>query len=529
MERPTNSTTLHERFNLTIGELGAERSKNSHEYKYRVRHSRISLQETLEEVDEQTWYSTYRSTTTLLVLAHAFYLKHLLGVGKQPRRRHSRSRQTALVNYHKVVRRKQFHLLLGAVFSHTPPNTETNTNTLRPGTSIPRGLLNVPPGNQSEEQSTGIGTTRTAGQPSRWRSTTFTPTALMSVQTRLRALFHAANLETGTTIRGLTLLFYCAHCLWACRALEVIYPGTAYVRVLWTLTWTAFVVDLAFTRMALGIVREMNFGTSSPLAMGASLLTSHNNNDNNRGRTAIASKVEQTLTRRSVGGLTATTAAVLFLFQDHFDAPIPVLPFLSTKGPVLGTAFVSWLLVIAILSRLSQSTHPVMGVACGTISGLLWVSGWTFWLAEPYWCRGTLLLYFGVCLLSLKVRYHRFIPCVDYAPWDVRGDLVMDRDDTADAPIRIDPEHDDSSSQSRSSHGDRDDEDDEEHDAMELAPLGRQQLMQRRISSSSINFLTEMIQSGEDLEDHAEAAPLLPAVAASMTMRSRRAPGSTRT
>jgi hypothetical protein len=281
--------------------------------------------------------------------------------------------------------------------------------------------------------------------------------------------------------------------------------------------------------MALTIVQDMNFATSTPFVMGGALWTSIGDSNDRNTTSSIASRVERTLTHRTMGGLTATTAAVLFLFQHHFDAPIPILPFVSTKGPVLGAPVVSWIVVIAILLRLSQSTHPVMGVACGTISGLFWTSGWTFWLAEPYWCYGGLSLYLGMCMLSLKIHTQIYFPCIEYAPWNANGDLVLGREsDQGETAMGINQENaDDSSHTPSSSQGGSDDEDDE--DTMELGAITRQEQPQRRRSSSSINYITETSLLDIDPEGDTEQIPLLPAASASMTMRSRRPPSNVRT
>ena len=517
----------HEGVNLTFGGTteglyGPEFTANSAHTKRirKLRYSKRAFYEELEGVDEQAWYATYGSTTALLSLVHAFYLRRVWGTGKGPRRRHSRSRsrQTAMASYHEVVHRKQFHLLIGAILNHHPnPEPSTSSTRSRPPERI---RSDVPAGNHSEELASS-----TSSDPfSLLQWSTLLSEPLHSSPTSWLTFLNSGLFRTGNVLHGLPLLFYCSHCLWACRALEVIYCDAHYARVLWTLTLTAFFVDFAVTRMALGVIREMNFATSAPFAMGVSLWTSGDNDNNGDSSTTIASRVERILTHRNIGSLTATTAAVLFLFQDKFDAPIPVLPFLSTKGPILGTPVVSWIMVVAVLMRLSQSTHPVMGVACGTVSGVLWVSGWTFWLAEPYWSCGMLMICLVLCVLSLKLNGNIYLPCIDYSPWNRDGYFVHRQEELIETLMRSYQANDDSSSHTQSSRGDHDEEDVEE-DAIEFGILSRRQQSDRPFSGSSATFLTGRSERHHDVEADAENAPSVPA---SMTMRSRRAPGSGR-
>ena len=506
---------VQDRFKLTFG--GTTPMSQGPEFTG-IKHSKTSIREALEGVDEQAWYATYGSTMALLSLVHACYLIHM-AVGKHTRRRHrhSRSRSTTVVNYHKVVHRKQFHLLIGAVLNHHP-NPEANTSYSSTRSSVlERSRLDVPAGNHREEPTPNTSSDLVSAR----QGLTFLSLPLPSTPSSWLTFFNNGPFRTGNILQGLPLLFYCAHCLWACRALEVIYRDADYTRVLWTLTWTAFFLDFAFTRMALGVVRELNFATSAPFVMDDS--PRDDAVDSGARSTTIASRVHRTLMHRSIGSLTATTAAVLFLFQDHFDAPIPILPFLSIKGPILGTPVVSWIMVITILLRLSHSTHPVMGVACGTVSGLFWVSGWTFWLAERYWSCGMLMLYLGLCVLSLKLHGKVYLPCVDYIPWNRDGHLVLRREEGGETLMGMNQGTDDSSIHSEASLGAYDAEDEEE-DAIELAISSRRPQTDRPSSSSTTTSLTGRSEQHRNVESDSEHAPLPSAVSASLSMRSRRVP-----
>lgn len=491
---------LHERFNLTIGynrqpqkgDLEPLRLTHAQKVK-RLHRSGVSIQELLQGVDEDAWYATYGSTTALIFLAHLLYFKQLWGIGKPSRtRRVSSSRQAVLVSYHKLVRRKRFYLFITAIFSH-PPSFARRTASTDVATRNVQGNdngfqqnnhLQLPTGNQTIESSS------------------------MHVSLyfeRFRTALKSSPFGPGNLLSGLPLLFYCCHCLWACRALEVLHPGLDYVRMLWTLTWTAFALDLAFTRVALGIFTSMNFAASSPFAVGASLWMPEDQTS------PVASRVTRFFTHRTMGSLTATTTATLFVFVDSFNAPLPVLPLCSTKWPV-----VSWILVTLILLYLSQSTHPLMGVACGGMAGLYWVNGWTSWLSEPYWFYGVLLLYLGLHLLSLKTHQQLYLPCIEYTPWNARGEPIFwDGEGQAITPgsRRDDDEY--SSSDESDGHGDPQEEEDMEMPATN-SPLTRQ----RHIHSSGVHSrIRRQDANSTDVTEDPTAA-LLPA--APSAVRSRR-------
>jgi hypothetical protein len=516
---------MYERFNVTIGAsttLHGPGFNTSH--RNRFGHTKTALHETLPVVDEQAWYATYGSTTALISLVHAFYMRRLWGFGKNPRGRHSRTTQNTMVNYHTVVRRKRLHLLIGAMLNHHP-NIQRSTSVIHEGVSE-SNRVHVPAENHAETQ-----ISRTVSGPiSRLQQLATLPYFhVLFLHSTEQISFLFGPFRPGKILHGLPGLFYCAHCLWACRALEVLYHGTHYARVLWTLTWTAFALDFALTHMALTILREINFATSAPFVIGASRLISNDGGDNNnRNSTTAASRVEQTLTHRSMGGVTVTTAAVLSLFQDHFDAPIPILPFLSCNGPILEIPVVSWIIALTILFRLSHSTHPVMGVVCGTVSGLLWVSGWTLWLAEPYWCSGTLILCLLLCLLSLKIHGKIYLPCIDFVPWNNRGDWVFGSDANGEISMRINQENDDVSRHTDSSDDERVEES-EDDDDIELPTSNRRQQARRRVSRGSIDLVVETSNEDIDAEGDAEQVPLLPVASASMTRRPRRGPGNSPT
>jgi len=516
----TNVVDSHSRFtvNATNGTPTAlyNPKLNISTHRDRFHHLKMTSYETQAVVDEQAWYVTYGSTTALLSLVHAFYLRRLWCVGWNQRRRRSRSQTTTqhtLVNYHKVVRRKRFYLLICAVINHHPSVVHRSTIS-SDHSALHRNQADVPIADQSETHMTSTSSERLSILQ---QSATFLRRKLLFLQSRWQSSLIVRQFRPGNVLHGLTGLFYCAHCLWACRALEVIYHGTKYARVLWTLTWTAFALDFALTYLALTILREINFASSAPLLMVIPLWDS-NDNSRRESSSTVASRVERTLTHRSVGGLTATTTAVLCLFYDHFDTPVPIFPLFSNKGAILEFPPVSVLIILIILLRLSHSTHPVMGVACGAISGMFWLSRWTPWLAEPFWCYGILIFFLFSCLLSLSAHCKIYLPCVDYTPWNTRGNVVSGVDE-GEVSTGMNGTSDEASDDSQSGDSIYIEEG-EDNDSIELPLSNRPRHTHPRISTRSI------YHSGDtDVDADTGQAALISVASISMTRRPRRGTG----
>lgn len=325
--------------------------------------------ETLSQHTERPWFRIYLSTTTLILVVHVIYLYQLLRIT---------SRKTIVTSYATLIRKKKFFKAIIALLSHAP------TRIRSPGLS---GQSN-----------------------SRERNSIMQP---------ILEWYHSSIFFNGRRLSGFPLLFYNAFILWNCRALEPMF-GESYWRLLWGVTFVALGLDLWFTKLILTIVRDMQYGVSSPFSMGASLV----------GRTELGSssrvveRVERILSRRTIGSLTMTSAAVLAIFQDSFPyVPIPVLPLLGSSLPFVSIPSLSYAMCLSILFFLSRSIHPVTGVICGTLSGMLWSSKVTSFFVEPYWSNGTIFVCCFMCVISLKASGSTFWPCVQVG-WDHHGHMV---------------------------------------------------------------------------------------------------------
>ena len=353
----------------------------------------------------------------------------------------------------------------------------------------------------------------------------------------------SSSFTNGRHLSGLPLLFYNAHILWSCRALEMELEETTpwgYARLLLGLTMVGVATELYVTHYLLQVLEYRNHATSTPIMIA---MTSRNRRRRRRRRsrqqsTILAQHHDQVLTHRTMGSLTLTTCALLLVFRYRFPhAALQVLPLLSsTRIPLLDDPGFSYLLSTSLLAVLSFGTHPVTAILCGTFSGWLWGVGITSFICqEGYWASGMLAMYGVMCLLSLKVSGSRWIPCIDSVGWDSRGNIILEE---PAVPLEFrNPEHD--------GHGGLDDESDEDDDESTIHSLEDQDATTAHEDDLELGLLTgrrthsddslhhwlpvmgdmddDDNDNGDDNDndnDNDERRPMLPA--STTTMRSRR-------
>ena len=103
--------------------------------------------------------------------------------------------------------------------------------------------------------------------------------------------------------------------------------------------------------------------------------------------------------------------------------PLPIIPFIPTASiPILSIPSLSYAINLGTLFYLSQPIHPVASVIFGTLSGMLWNSNITTFLAEPYWSNGVILMYIAFSVFSLKASDSPLVPFFDFVSWgDIQG------------------------------------------------------------------------------------------------------------
>eukprot|EP00980_Cylindrotheca_fusiformis_P006152 scaffold1319_cov126-Cylindrotheca_fusiformis.AAC.41 len=233
--------------------------------------------------------------------------------------------------------------------------------------------------------------------------------------------------------------------------------------------------------------------------------------------------IERVLCANLLFSLTLVTSAVLAVFQNSFPfIPLPVIPFVSSQIPILSIPSFSYALCLGILSLLSHSVHPFMGIFCGTISGMLWASNITSFLIEPYWSNGALVFYALLCALSLKSSGSSFVPCIDLAPWDSSGRMIhaQEQEEESASPTAGDlSNHSDSSTHSTSEEGAQDglplfsNLEDDHH----RSPIGRMSSLENDLESDTNEYYPLTTRNGSSTADASNTN-------STATMRSRRAP-----
>eukprot|EP00980_Cylindrotheca_fusiformis_P006151 scaffold1319_cov126-Cylindrotheca_fusiformis.AAC.40 len=207
---------------------------------------------TLVEVRE-AWPQTYTTTVIILLVTHLVFAYHVLS---------RKSRSSSLVSYTTLVRRKQYYKVLPALISHPTTRTQSRENSS--------------PHNASERI-----------------------TGMQFVVQRIQDWQRSSILFNGKRLSGLPLLFYNSFILWNCRALEPSAGSCNYARLLWGLAIVALILDLSFTYFVLSILRDMNFGTSSPFLVGANWASRRS--DISAPTSHGIERVKKMLTRRTIG------------------------------------------------------------------------------------------------------------------------------------------------------------------------------------------------------------------------------------
>ena len=149
----------------------------------------------------------------------------------------------------------------------------------------------------------------------------------------------------------------------------------------------------------------------------------------------------------------------------------------------------------------------------GTLSGMLWSSNITIFLAEPYWSNGVILMYIAFSVLSLKASDSPLVPFVDFVSWDRNGRSIETQQQEG-GQVTL-------SNSSNNTHSS--DSDDESSDFLQNQERSREETLPMFYDESSnpeIHYRLPLVGGLVD-EDNGILDPLL---SNENTMRSRRNP-----
>ena len=366
----------------------------------------------------------YATTVLLLVLVHVVFIYQLIK---------SRTKHHLSTSYRRIVVKKQFYRAVLALLSH-PPISSANFTLSTTETQVP---VQVEMGDDDTEPST-----------LRYQGIADGQGLLRSLPKRLEVLMDP--LLNGT-FSGLPLLAYISHIIWQCRPLEEVYDYSydklhgyhhpafnmttvldadkvlhtyfqtqtshakvskedqsfLYYRVLLVLSLTALCTHLLLTHFIVAFARQ-------------------------RRRHALMDR----LMDDNYCTLTSLATALVTIYTAHFPyTSISVVPLFSTSTIRVSWSSVGFIPIFVILTLLSFRTCNVTGVFHGSLSGLLWVNGWTTFLATSYWGNWFTALLAFACAISYKIEYQSmqhegnyrtaidWLPCIDSVLWNENGSL----------------------------------------------------------------------------------------------------------
>jgi hypothetical protein len=129
--------------------------------------------------------------------------------------------------------------------------------------------------------------------------------------------------------------------------------------------------------------------------------------------------------------LTSLATALVVIYTAHFPyTPISVMPLVDISLIRFSWSSLGFILICGILTLLSFRTSNVTGVFHGGVSGLLWVNGWTTFLATRYWGNWFMVLMVFACAASYKIEYQSIrhegryrsaidlLPCIESVLWN---------------------------------------------------------------------------------------------------------------
>ena len=378
----------------------------------------------------------YMTTISLIVFIYLMFIIQL-----------KRSRKDIAVSYKDIIRRKQFHKLFIAIFSHPTPdeclssisssssnsNMESEESHHNNHSSRQRRRIrfDIDYGNNYEHNSRSS---------SHFMSIEYYYDRIQMVGSQIYKLIRDYvfyPLVLGK-LAGLPLVTYVVHVLWQCRALEEVYDYTydsnipllynqdfnittiidrdmiiqnalrekhfikknlggkmvynlSYYRVLFALLFSSYIMEFIGTFLSLRYLHNIRQVSEETESISTTSSSQHHN------------RILDTLENRSICTLTPMITALLVVYMGHFPySPISVLPFIDTSFIFGKSSQATFFACSFILTILSYRVYPLTGVFYGSISGLLWTSDFIKFLADVYWGGWWIVIFLFSCAASLK-------------------------------------------------------------------------------------------------------------------------------
>jgi|AntRauTorckE5430_2_1112549.scaffolds.fasta_scaffold00586_1 hypothetical protein len=357
----------------------------------------------------------YATTMFLLAFIHVLFIYQLVN---------RRTKDHISTSYRRIVLKKQFYRAILALLSHPPIST-------------------LSPNEDQVPVEVEMGDDDTRPSPRRIHGLTREHGSLRYFSSKLKGLMDPF---INGIFSGLPLLAYISHIIWQCRPLEEIYDYSydkrhayhhpkfnmttvldadkvlhtyfqtqtshgkeskedqsfVYYRVLLVLALTALFTHLLLTHYLVTFTRQ-------------------------RRRPALGDR----LMDDNYCTLTSLATALVVIYTAHFPyTPISVMPLVDISLIRFSWSSLGFILICGILTLLSFRTSNVTGVFHGGVSGLLWVNGWTTFLATRYWGNWFMVLMVFACAASYKIEYQSIrhegryrsaidlLPCIESVLWN---------------------------------------------------------------------------------------------------------------
>jgi hypothetical protein len=271
--------------------------------------------------------------------------------------------------------------------------------------------------------------------------------------------YHAPSSSSSS----LLLLWYNAHLLWSCRALERHYQATSgtaaslssswsYARVLVSVAVAATLLECALSRCLvdwiLAHASSMTIITTATTAPDFAMSTTLGNNHTDdelptriRLDPTLARRLCESIYRSPLGApsLTSVSAALLMMFRYHFPhVAVSLVPGLSRwlLGPHLAHG-----VALLVLHRVSliRSPHnepplpaatwvpPTKAIVVGSLVGMAWGTQWLDFGSCAYWGNGVLIMVILLTVISLKAHQPEALYCawLDSVGFNTAGQMLV--------------------------------------------------------------------------------------------------------
>ena len=365
-------------------------------------------------------FKLYATTLSLFLIIHVVFIFQIIKKS---------TRDQVSTSFRRIVIKKQFHRAVLALISHPP-------------ISNARLVLSVPEQDDQSPAEVDMGNASVGQRPIENLFRRF-------ISAKAKAF---VNPLINGKFSGLPLMAYISHIIWQCRPLEEIYDyGYDRLQGSHHPTFNMTTIIEADTILQKYVQTKTSHANTSKedisflyyrvlLVLALTALCTH----------LLLTKLLVTMLRNRTSGhafldrlmdsdygtLTSLATALVILYTAHFPyTSISVLPGMDTSIMWVSWSSIGFVLIYGILTLLSFRTCYITGVFHGSLSGLLWVNGFTTFLATRYWGNWLVVLGGFVCALSIKAEYQStrqqghywtaidWLPCIDSVLWNDNGVL----------------------------------------------------------------------------------------------------------